>query len=85
MSQDAKQHAQDQLKVLDADTFDYESQVPDEQQKNTNNVAGGLKAYVLSHHILASALPLMSIASATNNPNVSEAGKEAAEKKLQGL
>lgn len=44
VSQDAKQHAQDQLKVRGADKFDYESQVPDEQQKNPNNVAGGLKA-----------------------------------------
>lgn len=44
MSQEAKQHAQEQLKALGAGKFDFESKVPDEQDKNPGNVAGGLKA-----------------------------------------
>lgn len=44
VSQEAKEHAQEQLKALGAGNFDYESKVPDEQDKNPGNVAGGLKA-----------------------------------------
>ena len=44
-SPEAKEHAREQLKALGASDFDYESKVPDEQDKNPANVAGGLKAY----------------------------------------
>ncbi len=51
VSAEAKKNAEEKLKELNADDFDYESQVPDEQNKNPGNVAGGLKAWVIHNQV----------------------------------
>lgn len=44
VSNEAKETAKQELKNLGAGDFDYESKIPDEQNNNPGNVAGGLKA-----------------------------------------
>lgn len=43
-SAEGKQHAREQLKALGDNSFDYESKIPEEQDKDPKNVAAGLKA-----------------------------------------
>ena len=81
------------MKALGADNFDYASEVPDENNKNPGNVAGGLKAYVSGLLValgMAQAWNTGRILTvfycrAINNPQISDEGKDSAKKQLDNM